>query len=170
MGSSKLYHWALYCVPTVSSHTSYILVFVMAQGTGREMEEPEAKGSVTAWRDSPARGLPWSASMMALGLLCQQNGCCDDAAGREAAHPLACQESSQGLEYKSRHWSHPDPLNKSCTVYTPPIPLPHPSGQGRVRQGHPWRLETGHPGSEGARERGCESQGQGYTVRPAGRE
>lgn len=107
--------------------------------------------------------------MVALGLPCRRDGCGDDAAGREAAPPLACQDSSQGLKHKSRHWSHPDPLNKSGTVHTPPIPPPHPSGQDRVRQGHPWRPETRHSDSKGARERGCEFQGQEYRVRPAGR-
>lgn len=68
---------------------------------------------------------------------------------------MAGQDPSQGLEHKSRHWSLPDPLNKSCTVHTPPIPLPRPSGQDKVRQGHPWRPETG--GQPGSKEQGREA-------------
>lgn len=29
----------------------------MAQGTDHETEEPEAKGSIVAWKESPAKGL-----------------------------------------------------------------------------------------------------------------
>lgn len=59
MGHLKLQLWDQCCIHPVSghSHTSHILVFVMAQGTGLEIEEPEAKGSVIAEKESPAKGL-----------------------------------------------------------------------------------------------------------------
>lgn len=141
----------------------------MVQSTGHEVEEPEAKGSIVAWKESPAKAL--------LGQLPQWLWACS-ASGTDVEMtpqaerqlpPLACQDSSQRLEHKSRHWSHPDPWNKSCTVHTPSTPPPSPSGQDRVRQGHPWRPETGHPGSKGAKERSHEFQGQGCIVRPASR-
>lgn len=109
---------------------------------------------------------------MALGPLCQWDGCWDDAAGREAAPtapPPACQDSSQGLEPKSRHRSHPDPLNKAalCTSFHPLHPPLRPA-QGWA--GPHMRAGNRTPGSQGAREEGCELRGQGHRGRPASRE
>lgn len=106
----------------------------MVQSTGHEVEEPEAKGSIVAWKESPAKAL--------LGQLPQWLWACS-ASGTDVEMtpqaerqlpPLACQDSSQGLEHKSRHWSHPDPWNKSCTVHTPSTP-PHPAPQARTGSG-----------------------------------
>lgn len=153
------------------THFSHILGFVLAQGPGREMEEPEAKGSIIAWKESPAKGLlgqlPWwlwacSASGTDVEmLLLPQRG--SSPSGLPRLRPGAGTEEQASVPARSPE--------QSCTVHTLPSPPPLPSGQARVGQGHTWRPETeGHPGSEGAREKGCELQGQGHRVRPTARE
>lgn len=41
----------------IDSHATQSLVFIKAQETGCEMEETVAKGSIIAWKESPAKGL-----------------------------------------------------------------------------------------------------------------